>query len=180
MFEIKQNQRTWVPVRLFYAATGSGSIGVPAVPSTDINVVVIKSDTSELLHTASVTDWVEHSSSVVSGSGTYQLRLTLSGTNTAGPLMYVVKSTSSKAYIGSIKVVANEEVDTYNALAIVSSSVDRLREGAEGRWKIFTTGPDANRMVFYRPDGVTVLYKVDLKDAAGAATSTSPFERVPV
>lgn len=50
----------------------------------------------------------------------------------------------------------------------------------EGRWKIFTTGLDANRLVIYQPDGTTVLKKYDLKDAAGNPTVLSPYERVPV
>ena len=56
----------------------------------------------------------------------------------------------------------------------------RLAHIEEGRWKIFTIGPDANRLVLYDSDGSTVLQKWDLKDSAGAATSTSVFERVPV
>jgi len=50
----------------------------------------------------------------------------------------------------------------------------------QGRWKIFTTGPDANRMVFYEDDGTTVLKKFDLLDSAGSPTTSSPFERDPV
>lgn len=50
----------------------------------------------------------------------------------------------------------------------------------QGRWKIHTSGPDANRIVIYEEDGTTVLRKFDLKDSAGAATSTAPYEREPV
>jgi hypothetical protein len=46
-----------------------------------------------------------------------------------------------------------------------------------GTWKIFTTGADANRMVFYAPDGITVMAKYDLKDASGVATVFNPFSR---
>lgn len=56
----------------------------------------------------------------------------------------------------------------------------RLAHIEEGRWKIFTTGPDTNRLVLYEADGTTVLQKWDLKDSAGAGTSTTVFERVPV
>jgi len=55
-----------------------------------------------------------------------------------------------------------------------------LQQFQEGRWKIFTSGPDANRMLVYDVDGTTVLKRFNLRDAAGNATSTNPYERVPV
>lgn len=50
----------------------------------------------------------------------------------------------------------------------------------QGRWKIHTSGPDANRLVYYADDGITVLKKFDLFDADGNPTTSTPFERVPV
>jgi hypothetical protein len=47
-----------------------------------------------------------------------------------------------------------------------------------GKWEVVTTGPDANKMVLYRPDD-TVLKKFDLTDAAGNPTFSSPFKRTP-
>lgn len=55
-----------------------------------------------------------------------------------------------------------------------------LKDEAFGKWQIFTSGPDANRLVLYRADGVTVLKKFDLADAAGAATSINPYRKTPV
>lgn len=55
-----------------------------------------------------------------------------------------------------------------------------LHDGLVGKWQVFTTGPDANRIVLYKADGVTVLKKFDLADAAGAATTNNPFRRTPV
>lgn len=49
-----------------------------------------------------------------------------------------------------------------------------------GKWEIFTTGPDVNRLVLYRDDGVTVLKKFDLHNAAGVATTVNPYRRTPV
>lgn len=60
------------------------------------------------------------------------------------------------------------------------AALTRLAHIEEGRWKIFTTGGDANRLVLYDADGSTVLQKWDLKDSAGAPTSTTVFERIPV
>lgn len=49
-----------------------------------------------------------------------------------------------------------------------------------GKWEIKTSGPDINRMITYRIDGVTILKKFDLFDAAGVPTSINPFRRDPV
>lgn len=62
----------------------------------------------------------------------------------------------------------------------IAAIVADIQEFSEGRWKIFSDGPDANRMVFYRADGVTVLKKFDLLDADGNPAVFSPFERSPV
>ncbi len=49
-----------------------------------------------------------------------------------------------------------------------------------GKWEIKTTGPDANRLIFYDVDGTTVLYKFDLKDSVGSPTVLNPYLREPV
>ncbi len=49
-----------------------------------------------------------------------------------------------------------------------------------GRWQIFTTGPDANRLVLYALDGITVVKKFALQDAGGIPTTANPFIRVPI
>lgn len=49
-----------------------------------------------------------------------------------------------------------------------------------GKWVISNAGPDANRLVMFRQDGVTVLKKFDLKDLGGNPTVNTPFSRTPV
>lgn len=49
-----------------------------------------------------------------------------------------------------------------------------------GRWKIETTGPDANHMIFFDEDGTTPIAKFALKDAMGNPTFRSVMEREPV
>lgn len=61
-----------------------------------------------------------------------------------------------------------------------ADKVDTLVSIETGKWEIKTSGPDANRMIMYAADGVTVLYKFDLFDESGAATTINPFKRVPV
>lgn len=67
-----------------------------------------------------------------------------------------------------------------DGIPAIKADTQRIKVLKEGRWKIFTSGGDANRLVLYDTDGTTVLQKWDLKDAAGAPTTTSLFERVPV
>ncbi len=52
-----------------------------------------------------------------------------------------------------------------------------LKEFQQGSWEIKTTGPDANKMIFYGTDGVTVLHKFALTDQSGNPTFTNPFKR---
>lgn len=49
-----------------------------------------------------------------------------------------------------------------------------------GRWKIITSGPDANHMIFFDDDGATPIAKFALKDALGNPTFKSIMEREPV
>jgi hypothetical protein len=58
--------------------------------------------------------------------------------------------------------------------------VEDLYQEAFGKWQIHTTGGDANRLVLYKTDGVTVLQKFDLQNAAGDPISVNPYIRIPV
>ncbi len=58
--------------------------------------------------------------------------------------------------------------------------IDTLMQIETGQWEIKTTGPDANRLVFYDVDGTTVLYKFDLFNSLGSPTVLNPYKRVPV
>jgi hypothetical protein len=62
----------------------------------------------------------------------------------------------------------------------IKTKTTAINAATFGKWQIFTTGIDANRLVMYAADGVTVLKKFDLKDSAGVATSSSPFSRLPL
>lgn len=54
-----------------------------------------------------------------------------------------------------------------------------LRKVTTNRWKVITTGPGANTMVFYDDDQVTPLFTFNLYDSSGVPTSLNPFERHP-
>lgn len=94
--------------------------------------------------------------------------------DTIGPRDVYVDEPSSQ-----IRVDVWGDEDGY-ADSTKGANLIRLAHIEEGRWKIFTTGADANRLVLYDIDGSTVIQKWDLKDSTGAATSTDIFERVPV
>jgi N-acetylneuraminic acid mutarotase len=59
-------------------------------------------------------------------------------------------------------------------------ATEALRTHQEGRWKIHTSGPDANRIVFYDPATDQPVLKFDTKDVGGAPTVLSILERVRV
>lgn len=168
MLEIKQSTQSRVPVRLFLAG-----VPVSAVAAGFVTVQIVKSDGTTYSYTPVGIDWGIFNSGASLDTGTYQLRLTTTDTAATGSLMYIVKATTSDAFVGSIKIVANEEADTYTRV------VD-LHDETLGKWQIFTTGPDANRLVLYRQDGVTVLKKFDLADSGGTSTVINPFRRTPV
>lgn len=61
-----------------------------------------------------------------------------------------------------------------------TDDISTLLDYESGKWEIVTTGGDANRIIYYAADGVTVLKKFDLTDDNGDPTSTNPFVRTPV
>lgn len=61
-----------------------------------------------------------------------------------------------------------------------SLTLTDLKDIGIGKWQVFTSGADANRLVLYRQDGSTVLKKFDLKDSVGDPTYINPFARNPV
>lgn len=76
--------------------------------------------------------------------------------------------------------VSHVTAGTFGKLnADIKTYAQRASRVNEGHWKIFTTGPDVNRLVLYDSDGTTVIQKWDLKDSTGAASTTEIFERVP-
>ena len=88
---------------------------------------------------------------------------------------------------GAVTVGTNSDKTGYALTAAYDSaksaaseaSVATLLDFAEGKFKIFTSGPDANRLVCYKING-DVLMKFDLQKADGTATYFNPFIRIPV
>ncbi len=54
-----------------------------------------------------------------------------------------------------------------------------IRKIETNRWKIFTTGPNVNKMIIYDDDGTTPLFTLNLFDSSGTPTFVNPYERSP-
>ena len=91
-------------------------------------------------------------------------------------LSHSIAGSTGKALTDINSTILTISTDT----GTVKTIIELLQKYEQGRWKVHSTGPDANRLVIYDTDTVTPLIKFDLKNAAGAATSTDPFERVKV
>lgn len=169
MLEYKQEVAKFVLVRIF----DQGGTPVSGVAFGSVTAAVQKADGSVSTLTVLLADWSEITTGAFSGTGMYLLKIPAGAFDQPGLFTYAVATTSNNTYIGAIKVVANEEEDTFAA-------VNLLKKYEEGRWKIHATGGDVNRLVLYDTDNTTPLLKFDLKDSAGAATVNDPFERVPV
>lgn len=206
MIEVKRNISARLPVILVDSANSP----VAGVAFGAVTATVEKADGTTQAVTVTVSDWAENTTGAFNGAGKYTILLPASALDTNGTLSYAVKVASALIYVNVIKVVANEEADTYTAVAGVQTTVDSAATQAgldavndnisildarvqsqedqintifqftAGRWKIFSTGPDANRIVYYEEDGITVVAKFDLKDLTGSPTYQAAFERVKV
>ena len=184
MIEFKTGTVARVPVVLKSASTGAPLTGVN---SGAVVCTVEKADGSTAAISVSGGDWQENSAGAFSTAGIYSLLLPTSALSQVGPLKYAVAVSSADVFVGLVKVVPDDILATASALSAVATNVNdieamvnRLNSFHSGKWKVFAVGPDANRIVYYAEDGVTVLAKFDLKDISGAATYKAAFERVPV
>lgn len=69
----------------------------------------------------------------------------------------------------------DDSTDVLALLAVIGADVTVLKKIGTGRWRV-TTG---NQFLIYDTDGVTVLYRFNLKDLAGLPTSDNIYERTP-
>lgn len=115
MFEIKQGVASRVPV---YLSTSAG-VAVNSALFSDVACTVLKADGSTAnLTIASGTDFIQVTSGQFSGQGVYWLLIPASAASVQGMLTYVIVASvgSAKPYRGTVKVVTNEEVDTFARL----------------------------------------------------------------
>lgn len=115
------------------------------------------------------------------GGGAYSFTPTFTANK---GIVYVLRTDTSGATPKRMaRYMRPEDWNTDNSdvpTSTVNDTVAELLVIAKGKWEIKTTGPDANRLILYAADGTTVIQKFDLKDSIGAATSTTPYSRIPV
>ncbi len=150
---------------LYHQSTGAALTG----QAVSMSFLVYKDDQGTNVSAPSI---------VEIGGGWYGFVPTLPGSASRG-LVYTLDTGPNGSPAKISRYVRPED---YNADAIpaLQSDVTRLRGFAEGKWQVVAVGPDANRMVFYALDGVTVLAKFDLTDSSNIPTTVNPYKRSPV
>lgn len=120
MLEYKQSVSKFVPVRIF----DQGGEPVGGLAFGVVQAAVQKADGSTAVVAVTISDWTEITTGAFSGSGVYALKLPASALDQPGLLTYAVSTPSNRVHVGAIKVVANEEVDTYTRIgAPVGASI---------------------------------------------------------
>jgi hypothetical protein len=112
MLEYKQSVAKFVPVRIF----DQGGTPVGGVAFGQVTATIQKADGSTSNLSVVLADWSEVTTGAFAGSGTYLLRLSAANLDQPGLLTYAVSTPSNKIHVGAIKVVANEEIDTFNRI----------------------------------------------------------------
>lgn len=169
---IRKDTEIRLPVRCINN-TGTGIVGLLPTDITDGttvgNVTIVKGDSSiASIALVSPVNWIEIDP--IAAPGLYHVVVPDTHTDIEGSLQLSVLP-SAVAFLATV-ITAQVE--------IISEEIDLIKKISTNRWKIFTSGIDANRLVIYDDDEVTPILKFDLKDAASAATTTNPFERDPV
>ena len=80
----------------------------------------------------------------------------------------------------NVSTLITDVASVQSDVTALGIDVTALKKIETNKWKVFTSGPDANRLVIYDDDDTTPLYKFDLVDSTGAPTVTNPFARTPV
>lgn len=120
MIEYKQSVAAFVPVRIFDA----GGTPQNGIPFGAVTAAIEKSDGSTAVVTVTITDWTEITTGAFNGAGVYSLKLPASALSLTGMLTFAVATPGNKIHVGALKVVANEEVDTYTRIgAPVAASI---------------------------------------------------------
>lgn len=207
---IRKDTAVRVPVRLINPTTGAAVTGMlPANISNGTvgSVTLAKSDgTTADIALVNSTNWFEvHSSKM---PGLYHILVPSSATNLVGSFALAVLPAAAAFLASTITACVESTGAGVDALSGVPTSLTAiastqsahttslggivttqsahsltltdLKDIGIGKWQVFTSGGDANRLVLYRQDGSTVLKKFDLKDAVGDPTYINPFARNPV
>lgn len=120
MIEYKQSVAAFVPVRIF----DQGGVPQNGIAFGSVQAAIQKSDGSTAVISVTITDWTEITTGAFNGAGVYALKLPASVMNLTGYLTFAVTTPGNKIHVGAIKIVANEEVDTFTRIgAPVGASI---------------------------------------------------------
>jgi hypothetical protein len=144
MIEYKQSVTAKAPVRI----VDSSGNPVAGVAFGSVTATAMKSDGTTTAITVTSLDWAEITTGAFTSQGFYTMSIAGSVLNTTGLLTYAVASGSNKTYVGAIKVVANEEVDTYGRVgapagASISADIASVKSDSSGLRTDYTTGKAA-------------------------------------
>ncbi len=160
------------PVRL----TNSSGTGVTGIATSSIsdgttagNVTFVRGDgTLVSIALSAGSNFFEVSAA--KAPGLYHVLVPSSATGVLGACQLCVFPSVSD-FVGA---VFTADIET------VSADAELTRKITTNRWKIATSGAEANRLVIYDDDGTTVWKRFALKDSVGDPTFVNPFERSPV
>lgn len=206
MIEYKQGSAANVPVRI----QTSAGVAIPGTLYTAVTATVLKSDGTTAVVVMSAGNWTEVTTGAFAGTGTYTLGLSSSQLGTVGVLMYAVAVSGALTYVGVVKVVANEEADTYARLgsptgASIAADISSVWDadlglhaiaGSAGKTLSTINTTATNTWNFHTSEWQVVAtgadanrmvvtmpgltLKFDLKDKDGNPTYINPFVRIPV
>lgn len=102
-------------------------------------------------------------------------------------IAYVISTSNTPSYFAGYTRPEDWNTDNIDgsvaavlsAISAIAADVTLIKKLEKNKWAIVTSGPDANKMVFYDDDNTTPILKVALTDVNGVPTSTNPYARTP-
>ena len=123
MIEYKQSVSKFVPVRIL----NGSDVPVAGIAFGAVTATVVKADGTTQAVTITITDWAEVVTGAFASQGFYLLKLSAANLDQPGMLTYAVSTAGNKTYINTLKVIANEEAETFarvGAPVLASISAD--------------------------------------------------------
>lgn len=121
MIEIKQGVDTFVPVRMLDPALSP----IAGILFGAVTATVQKSDGTTAAVVVTNPTWKEATAGAFATQGAYMLQLPAAALNLTGALTYAVAVAGARTFVGTAKVVANEEADTFASVAGVAAQMTK-------------------------------------------------------
>ncbi len=147
------------------------SQGAPVLGKTAVNITASSADPAGTVAAIAGFTFVELTTGTFASQGYYVMGATI-------PTSSVGTWTVDIACAGAQNWTAQYLVSTY-LWDDIKTDTTLIRKVQTNRWKIFVSGPNANKLIVYDDDATTPLLTFNLKDSTGAATFVNPFERAP-